>query len=282
MNNVPDIKPVFHSRLMGIVNVTPDSFSDGGEYWAPEKAVEHALELLDDGAGIIDIGGESTRPGADFVSVEQEIDRVVPVIRGLKNIRPDCVISLDTRKSEVARAGLEAGADIINDISGLAFSPDMAQVVAEYNAGLVIMHMRGTPETMQDPTNLEYKDVVVEVKDALERLADSALVAGVAADRIILDPGIGFSKNLEQNLDLLANIDKIKETGYPVLVGPSRKSFIGGALNITSPTERKWGTAGAVAFLAMKQIDIIRVHDVREMREALQIFELCLSRQRVF
>lgn len=262
-------------RLMGIVNVTPDSFSDGGEFYRPEHAIEHALQLLADGAEIIDIGGESTRPGADELSVEEESSRVVPVIAGLKKSAPDCIISIDTRKSGVAEAALEAGADIVNDVSGLQYSPDMADLAARYGAKLVLMHMRGTPENMQSPENLQYDDVVEEVVNFLVDAADKAISAGVRRENIIIDPGIGFSKTVEQNFALLNRVDQFKATGYEVLVGPSRKSFIGKTLDIVEPKERIWGTAGAVAYLAWRKVDIIRVHDVKEMYHVVNIFERC-------
>jgi dihydropteroate synthase len=262
---------------MGILNVTPDSFSDGGQWVEPQRALDHATAMLANGAQIIDVGGESTRPGADFIPVEDEISRVVPVIARLKKLNPHCIISIDTRKSAVAKAALKAGATMLNDISGLEFSPDMATLAAEYDASLVIMHMRGTPESMQNSDNLQYTNVVDEVCCFLENAATKAVNAGVTPDKIIVDPGIGFSKNYAQNLELLTNIDKIKALGFRVLVGPSRKAFIGQALRINEPEQRKWGTAGVVAYLAMLNIDIIRVHDVREMAEMLKIFELCRS-----
>jgi len=267
------------SQLMGILNVTPDSFSDGGQWIEPQRALEHATTMLADGAQIIDIGGESTRPGADFIPVEAEISRVVPVIAGLKKLQPHCIISIDTRKSAVAKAALVAGATMLNDISGLEFSPDMASLAAEYDANLVIMHMRGRPDTMQNSANLNYGNVVDEVCHFLDKAITKAVNAGVALDKIVVDPGIGFSKNYLQNIELLKNIDKIKALGCRVLVGPSRKAFIGQALAITEPENRQWGTAGVVAYLAMLNVDIIRVHDVREMAEMLKIFELCRSRE---
>jgi dihydropteroate synthase len=265
------------SRLMGIVNVTPDSFSDGGDYFRPEQAIEHALEMLAGGAEIIDIGGESTRPGADNLPVDDEIARVVPVIAGLKKVKPDCIISIDTRKSVVAAAALEAGADIVNDVSGLQYSPDMAELAARYDAKLVLMHMRGTPENMQSTENLCYADVVTETVAFLTEAADKAIASGVKRENIIIDPGIGFSKTVEQCFELMTGIDRFLETGYEVLVGPSRKSFIGKTLSIPDPKERMWGTAGAVAYLALRGIDIIRVHDVKEMRQMLDIYERCLD-----
>lgn len=265
------------TRLMGIVNVTPDSFSDGGEYNRPEQAVKHALGLLNSGADIIDIGGESTRPGADLISDSDEMLRVVPVISGLKEVAPDCVISIDTRKYAVAEAALKAGADIINDVSGLQYSPLLAELAAAYGAKLVLMHMRGTPDDMQSSENLVYDDVVAETLDFLSLAADRAIAAGVARKDIIIDPGIGFSKTTEQNFDLLGRIDEFVASGFEVLVGPSRKSFIGKTLGIDNPGDRVFGTAGAVAFLAQVGVDIVRVHDVPEMRQMLDIFERCIK-----
>ncbi len=265
------------ARLMGIVNVTPDSFSDGGEYNKPEQAVRHALGLLDNGADIIDIGGESTRPGADLIPDQDEIERVVPVISGLKAASPDCVISIDTRKYAVAEAALRAGADIINDVSGLQYSPQLAELPVEYKAKLVLMHMRGTPDDMQSPENLVYDDVVAETLDFLKDAAAKAMSSGVAREDIIIDPGIGFSKTTEQNFELLGRIDEFVASGFEVLVGPSRKSFIGKTLGVDDPGGRVFGTAGAVAYLAQAGVGIIRVHDVPEMRQMLDIFERCIE-----
>lgn len=260
---------------MGILNVTPDSFSDGGNYINPDKAVGHALEMLKDGADIIDIGGESTRPGAPDISVDEEIRRTATVIARLRQQVPDVIISIDTRKSEVARAAVNAGADIINDVSGLEYSPDMAAVAAETGAGLIIMHMRGTPATMQAGENLKYSNVIDEVIKFLTKASSLALEAGVERDKIIWDPGIGFAKDLEQNLDLLGNIDRLRDCGYAVLGGTSRKTFIGKLLNEQEPTERIWGTGGSVAWLATAGVELVRVHDVREMKQLLTVFEAC-------
>ncbi len=275
MNNCQATTEKGPSRLMGIVNVTPDSFSDGGQWYSSQQAIEHGLQLIEDGADIIDIGGESTRPGSVTVTISEELQRVIPVIAGIKEYRPDCRISIDTRKSAVAREAIAAGAEMINDISGLTFSDDMAEVAAEYQSELVIMHMRGTPATMQQPENLCYNDVVAEVKAGLLTAAKRAETAGVRPDRIILDPGIGFAKNRQQNIALLANIKQLQSLGYPLLVGPSRKAFIGEILDIAVASQRQWGTAGAVAFLATHQVDIIRVHDVKQMAEMLTILRCC-------
>ena len=263
------------SRLMGIVNVTPDSFSDGGKYFNPKIAVAHGLNLLEDGADIVDIGGESTRPGANAVSSAEEINRIVPVIRELKRINPDCIISADTGKAEVAEAAAAAGADIINDVTGLQRSSALAAVAAKYGTGLILMHMRGAPDNMQDAENLKYDDIVKEVSIFLLQAAEKALASGVKRENIVLDPGIGFSKTPEQNLELIGRISEIKALGFPVLAGHSRKSFIGAVLGRKSPEEREWGTAGVTAFLAMKQVEIIRVHEVRAMKDVVTMFSRC-------
>jgi dihydropteroate synthase len=261
--------------IMGIVNVTPDSFSDGGNFLNPEKAVDHCLQLLEDGADIIDIGGESTRPGAPEVSIDEEIRRIVPVIEGLRKSSANAVISVDTRKAEVARAAIQAGADIINDVSGLEFSSAMADVAAEFDVGLILMHMRGTPEDMQHTGNLAYRDIIGEINAFLSTAIQKALDSGVKRENIVLDPGIGFAKTVEQNLTLIGQIERIRELGHPVLVGHSRKSFIGALLDIKSPKDRIFGTIGVSVFLAAKGVEIIRVHDVRETCDALKMFKLC-------
>jgi dihydropteroate synthase len=265
------------SRLMGIVNITPDSFSDGGRCFNSETAVAHGLKLLEEGADIIDIGGESTRPGAAAVGSEEEIARIVPAIRELKRKSPDCIISADTRKAGVAAAAAAAGADIINDVAGLRHSPAIAAVAAEYGAGLILMHMRGTPETMQSVENLKYDDVVKEVSEFLLQAAEKALDYGVKRENIVLDPGIGFSKTPEQNLELIGRIGEIKALGFPVLAGHSRKSFIGVALGRKNPEDRVWGTAGVAAFLAMRHAEIIRVHDVRAIKDVITMFSRCVE-----
>ena len=263
------------SRLMGIVNVTPDSFSDGGRCFNTATAVAHGLNLLEDGADIIDIGGESTRPGAASVSPEEEAARIVPVIRELKRINPACIISADTRKAAVAGAAIAAGADIINDITGLQHSPEIAAIAAEHGAGLILMHMRGTPETMQSAENLKYGDVIEEVSEFLLHAVEKALEYGVKRENIVLDPGIGFSKTPEQNLELIGRIGEIKALGFPVLAGHSRKSFIGAVLGRKNPEERIFGTAGVTAFLTMRHAEIIRVHDVRAMKDVVTMFSRC-------
>ena len=264
--------------LMGIVNVTPDSFSDGGDFFDRDVAVEHCLKLHEDGAAIIDIGGESTRPNAEEVSVEEEIKRIVPVISELKNRKPEIIISVDTRKAEVAAAAVKAGADIINDVSGLEYSPEIASIAAENNTGLVLMHMRGNPGNMQNAENLVYKDIVGEVIAFLKKAAQKAIDCGVKRENIILDPGIGFAKDLEQNMLLIKGIKQLRESGYAVLVGHSRKSFIGKLLGRGNAKDRLGGTIALSLYLASQGVEILRVHDIQENSDALKIFKFCLSK----
>ena len=263
--------------LMGIVNVTPDSFSDGGDFFDSDIAVKHCLKLYEDGAAIIDIGGESTRPNAPEVSVEEEIKRVVPVISELKKQNPEIIVSIDTRKTQVAAAAVKAGADIINDVSGLEYSPGIAEIAAENSTGLVIMHMRGEPGNMQNPENLIYEDIVGEVIEFLTKAAQKALDCGVNRRNIILDPGIGFSKTVEQNILLIKGIKQLRESGYAVLAGHSRKSFIGKLLNRDNEKDRLAGTIAVSLYLASQGVEILRVHDVQENSDALKMFNFCLS-----
>lgn len=261
--------------LAGIVNVTPDSFSDGGKSFCLESAIRHGLQLLTDGAVFLDIGGESTRPGAAFVGEDEEINRIVPVISGLKHAEPECIISVDTRKANVAIAAIKAGADIVNDISSMKHSPEMAKIVADTGAGLILMHSRGNPQTMQEPENLKYGDVVQTVIDELQMAVDAATKSGVSLKNIILDPGIGFAKTAEQNLELIARIDEFRTIGLPIMVGHSRKSFIGKVLGQPEPEMRDFGTAGVSLFLMNRSVDFIRVHNVRAMNDVITMFNLC-------
>jgi dihydropteroate synthase len=256
---------------MGVLNVTPDSFSDGGRFNKLNVAVKHGLEMINDGADIIDIGGESTRPNSEPVTTSEELKRVIPVIKELKNQKQNIAISIDTQKPEVAEKAIIAGADIINDVSGLQYSKETADVAAHYNATLILMHMQGTPKTMQN--NIHYNNLLNNVKEFLLKSADTAQKAGVKKEQIVLDPGIGFGKTIEHNIAILSNIAFFKNTGYPLLVGPSRKSFIGTILNNDNPLSRDWGTAGAIAALAAQKTDIIRVHAVKEMVQMLKVFE---------
>lgn len=251
---------------MGIVNVTPDSFSDGGRFLAASSAIEQGRRLAAEGADILDIGGESTRPGADEVPVEAELERVIPVIAGLRE-QTEALLSIDTRKAAVAAAALDAGAHIVNDITG-GRDPDMVPLCAERGAPLVLMHMRGTPATMQQHT--DYEDVAREVRERLIELGQAARAAGVA--EVVLDPGIGFAKTAAQNYRLLATLDELCAAGFPVLVGPSRKSFIG-ALSGRPADDRLPGTIAACVMAAMKGARILRVHDVDEVRRALRLVE---------
>ncbi|HBT46263.1 MAG TPA: dihydropteroate synthase [Peptococcaceae bacterium] len=252
---------------MGILNVTPDSFSDGGLYFDLEKAVARAREMAAAGADIIDIGGESTRPGADPLPLEEELRRVIPVVDRLSR-ELSVPLSVDTYKAEVARAALEHGATIINDISGLRADPEMARVVARFGCPVVVMHIKGTPKNMQD--NPTYEDVIGEVKDYLRRGVEMAVAAGLAREKVIVDPGIGFGKNLEHNLEILRRLEEFKDLGQPLLVGTSRKSFIGRILDL-EPRERVWGTAATVALSIARGADIVRVHDVREMKQVVRV-----------
>lgn len=255
--------------LIGILNVTPDSFSDGGLHRDPRTALRRAHEMVAEGATMIDVGGESTRPGARSIDVAEEAARVVPVVRLLK-AELAVPVSVDTRKAGVAREALEAGADVINDVSALG-DPEMAGVVAEFGAGLVLMHMRGTPETMQvDP---RYEDVAGEVGDELRRSLESARAAGIDEDRVVVDPGIGFAKNQGHNLRMLAELGRLHALGRPILLGVSRKAFIGALLGGLDPARRGVGTAAACVAALLQGVRIFRVHDVGLVREALTVAE---------
>lgn len=252
--------------IMGVVNVTPDSFSDGGLFLGAERAIEHGLLLYGDGADLVDVGGESTRPGAEPVSTAEEIRRVVPVIAGLA--KAGVPVSVDTSKPAVAAAALEEGALVVNDITALS-DPEMAPLVAGAGCGVVLMHMQGTPQNMQEhPT---YVDVAAEVADFLENRAKLAEAAGVERRYICIDPGIGFGKAQRHNLQLLARLDLLVATGYPVLVGTSRKSFLGRILDQPDPTERDVATAATVAIAVTRGAAVVRVHNVDMARQAVLI-----------
>ncbi len=258
---------------MGVINVTPDSFSDGGVYFDAEKAVRRGLELAEQGADIIDIGGESTRPGAEPVPFEEEQRRVLPVIRGLRK-KIETLISIDTSKSGIARAALEEGADIINDISALRFDPGMAALAAERDVPVILMHMKGTPKTMQAAPS--YEDVVEEVKNFLRERMEDALHHGIRREKIILDPGIGFGKRFEDNLVLIRNLRTLARLGRPILVGVSRKSFIGRILGL-QPRERLEGTIASAVMSIVHGASILRVHDVGPLRKAVLVAEAILN-----
>ena len=256
---------------MGIVNVTPDSFSDGGLLGGTDEAVAQGLRMVAEGADIVDVGGESTRPGSDPVPVDEELARVVPVVAGLREAAPTGVaLSVDTRRPQVAEAAIEAGASIVNDVTAAA-DPAMFDVVIQTGAGLVLMHMLGEPKTMQDDPR--YDDVVTEVRDFLAARLGVAVAAGVSRDRLCVDPGIGFGKNLTHNLALLHDIASFEDLRVPVLVGASRKGFIGQLTGVDDPAERVEGTAGAVAWCAAHGVDVVRVHDVLEMTRVVRVVD---------
>ncbi len=257
--------------IMGVVNVTPDSFSDGGQFLSVPAAVDHGLRLLEQGADRLDVGGESTRPGAEPLSAQAEMDRVLPVIEALRQSTA-CPISIDTLKADVARAAVRAGATIWNDVTARRGSEDAASVAAELGVPVVLMHMQGEPGTMQVAPH--YEDVVTEVCAFLSERAAVAMSAGVAREAISLDPGIGFGKNLAHNLTLLAHLDQIMALGFPVLLGVSRKRFVQ-ALDptATEPTDRLGGSLAAALAGARAGVDVIRVHDVRETVQALKVWQ---------
>jgi dihydropteroate synthase len=286
--------------IMGIVNVTPDSFSDGGLYLDSEKAITHALHLLDEGADIVDVGGESTRPGASVVaapsppksetpessrtpkiavSAEEELRRVLPVITELKKLRPNAVISVDTYKAEVARAAIAAGAEIVNDVSGLRWDPQMAKTISELKCGAILMHMRGRPEewrTLPPPG-----DIVLQAKRELREWVEAAVVVGVRREKMVLDPGFGFGKNFEQNYPLLARFQELQSLGLPLLAGTSRKSFIGRMLardgKDAAPAERLYGNLAAQTALILKGAHILRTHDVKAAVDAARVADTILN-----
>jgi dihydropteroate synthase len=256
--------------VMGIVNVTPDSFSDGGMFDDAEAAVKHGLQLLEEGADVLDVGGESTRPGSDAVGEDEERARVLPVVEGLRREAPEALLSVDTRKATVARDALAAGADVVNDI-GAGSNPGMFDVVASARAGMILMHMRGEPKTMQaDP---HYDDVVAEVREFLAERLEAANAAGIGRDHLCIDPGIGFGKTLEHNLALLRLIGSFRELGAPVLVGVSRKRFIGELSGADDPAGRLEGSVGAAVWCASQGVEMVRVHDVGATVRALRVVD---------
>jgi dihydropteroate synthase len=265
--------------IMGIVNVTPDSFSDGGLYVDSEKATTHAIQLLDEGADIVDIGGESTRPGAHVaVDEEEELRRVLPVITALKKVRPDAVVSVDTYKASVARAATAAGAEVVNDVSGLRWDPLMARTIAEIKCGVVLLHMRGRPEewrTLPPPG-----DIVLQVKRELREWLEAAVRSGVRREKIALDPGFGFGKNFEQNYPLLAHFEELQSLGFPLLAGTSRKSFLGRILakdgKDAAAADRLYANLAAHTALILKGAHILRTHDVKAAVEAARVADVIL------
>jgi len=264
--------------LMGVLNVTPDSFSDGGKFFDPERAVQQALAMEQAGADLLDIGGESTRPGSTGVSAKEELARVLPVLQALRGLLK-IPVSIDTQKSEVAEAALEAGAQMINDISGLKGDPRIAEVVARRRVPLILMHMRGEPRTMQ--AGPFARDVMKEVMQRLRESVASARKAGVEKSQIILDPGIGFGKSFAQNYELLQKLPQLAMQGYPLLVGTSRKGFLGATLardgKPALPEERIWGTAATVTASILNGAHIVRVHDVAEMAQVARVADCLLD-----
>jgi dihydropteroate synthase len=262
---------------MGILNVTPDSFSDGGLHFDRSSAVDRGLRMVDDGADIIDVGGESTRPGAEPLSLDEELRRTLPVIEALSS-KIKVPISIDTYKADVAQEALKAGASIVNDISGLRFDPEIPAVVSRHGVPVVIMHMKGSPKNMQK--NPLYGALIPEIMDYLRSGIALAVKAGIPEDRIIIDPGIGFGKTFDHNLEILHNLDKFTSLGRPVLIGPSRKAFIGKILDNAPAIERTEGTAAAIAISIMKGANIVRVHDVREMAKVARVAD-AIKRQKI-
>lgn len=283
--------------IMGIVNVTPDSFSDGGQFLDRDRAIEHAGRLLREGADIVDIGGESTRPGAQVearasfalkgthrtpaVSAEEELKRILPVIAEFKEKHPQAVVSVDTYKAEVARAAVEAGAEIVNDVSGFRWDAQMAETIADLPCGVVLMHMRGRPEEWRllPPAD----DIVALVTEELREISEKAIVAGVQRDRVVLDPGFGFGKNFEENYPLLAHLHELQALGFPLLAGTSRKSFIGrtvagGEANVP-PIERLYGTLASETAVVLQGAHILRTHDVKASLEAARVADAILLGQ---
>jgi len=258
-------------KLMGVVNVTPDSFSDGGLYLDAEAAIAHGHKLAEQGAELLDVGGESTRPGAGEVSADEELARVEPVVRGLAGV---ATVSIDTSKAAVAGAALDAGASIVNDVTALRHDPDIAALCAERGAVLILMHMQGDPRTMQE--NPTYDDVVDDVKAFLAERTEAAIEAGVAEELIWLDPGIGFGKNLDHNLELLRRLGELRELGRPLVVGTSRKSFIG-KIDGSAVGERRGGTIATSVLAAAEGADVLRVHDVAEAAQATKVANAILG-----
>ena len=266
--------------LMGVLNVTPDSFSDGGDFYTIESALVQAENMVESGVDIIDIGGQSTRPGAAEISLEEEIDRVIPVVQILRqkaDVFGSVPISVDTTRAQVATAAVEAGADIINDISGATFDAEMLSTVSKLGVPIIFMHLRGTPQTMQKMT--DYRDLIGEIGEFLESRIAAAVAAGIDKSQIIIDPGIGFAKTYSQNLEILRELPKFSFLECPILVGVSRKSFIGQILNQPLAKQRVWGTAAACTGAIANSADILRVHDVREMHDVCQVADAIFRNQ---
>ena len=259
---------------MGVLNITPDSFSDGGRFTKANNAVDHAFKMMDEGADIIDIGGESTRPGSEPVSESEECGRILPVIESIKKINSKISISVDTYKASVAKKAIEAGADIVNDISGLTFDPDMLPLLSGKDISVIIMHINGKPKTMQK--NPVYNDLVKDIKNFLQHQSKAAEQGGIKNNHIILDPGIGFGKTFDHNFTILRRLDEICNLGYPVMIGPSRKAFIGDVLDLP-PDDRLEGTLATIVAGIINGAKIVRVHDVKEVKRVVKITEKIIA-----
>ncbi len=262
---------------MGVLNVTPDSFSDGGNFFDAENAVEHGLRMAAEGAHIVDIGGESTRPGAQAVATEEELRRVIPVIEQLRR-KSEVIISIDTSKAEVARAAIQAGASIVNDVTGGRGDKDMMPLIAETKSAFIIMHMQGTPQTMQ--TAPQYRNVVSEVSDFFRQQYARAIVYNIDTMAIAFDPGIGFGKTLEHNLELLAQLERLRAHDRPIVIGVSRKSFLGKLINSVQMSDRLAPAVALTSLLRTRGADVLRVHDVKENVNALKVTEAILQREK--
>ena len=266
------------TSVMGILNVTPDSFSDGGRFLSAGSAVKRAFEMLDEGADILDIGGESTRSGAEEINFQEEIERVIPVIEDIRRSRGQAnrhfLISVDTRKSRVAEAALKAGADMVNDVSGLCFDPKMPEILAVYGVPVIIMHSKGDPKTMQNAPR--YDDLIYEMMLFFEERMNAACKAGIKETNIVIDPGIGFGKTLDHNIEIIRRLEEFRCFGRPVCIGASRKSFIGKILSVEDPSLRDVGTASTISIAISKKVDIIRVHNVGMARQTAVISDTIL------
>ena len=259
---------------MGVLNVTPDSFSDGGQFNEIDSAILHVDKMLKNGADIIDIGGESTKPGSEPVSANEESKRIVPIIKAIKNKYKDILISVDTYKSSVAKKAIEAGADFVNDISGLTFDDEMVSLLAQSDIPLVVMHINGKPKTMQK--NILYSDLISDMKRFFNKQCNYAINSGIKESNIIIDPGIGFGKTFDHNFTLLKRLKEFEDLGFPILIGPSRKAFIGDVLNLPS-NERVEGTIATIVAGILNGANIIRVHDVKEIKRATIVTEKILK-----
>ena len=255
--------------VMGVLNLTPDSFSDGGLFTTKEKALDHCLKMINEGADLIDVGGESTRPGSDPLSINEELDRTIPIIEKIRSYT-DCTISIDSYKSEVVEAALNVGANIVNDISGLTFDHNMAELISQKNAPIIMMHINGKPKIMQE--NPRYDNLLKDILDFFSRQLELAQLAGIDSSKIILDPGLGFGKKVEHNFELIRKLPQICAMGFPVLVGPSRKSFIGEALNLPI-NDRIEGTMASITASVINGARIVRVHDIQKTRRTVTITE---------